>query len=61
MIMKVDGGRRYGPGDWPLGEPRVFDRAGTATTSDNPVGGGDPPHEEDGHAHANKRCLSCAG
>jgi hypothetical protein len=59
MIMKVDGGRRYLPGQWPTTEPNVFNRAGAATVTDNPVGGGDPTHEQDGHTH-NKRCLSCS-
>jgi hypothetical protein len=59
MIMKVDGGKRYAPGQWPTGEPHVFNSAGAATVTDNPAGGGDPPHEQDGHAH-NKKCLSCS-
>lgn len=59
MIMKVDGGRRYSPGQWPTTEPNVFNRAGAATVTDNPVGGGDPTHEQDGHTH-NKKCLSCS-
>lgn len=59
MIMKVDGGKRYAPGEWPSTEPRVFNAAGAATVTDNPAGGGDPPHEQDGHTH-NKKCLSCS-
>jgi hypothetical protein len=59
MIMKVDGGKRYLPGQWPTTDPKVFDPNGAATTTDNPVGGGDFPHEQDGHTHT-KRCLSCS-
>ena len=59
MVMKVDGGKRYAPGQWPTSEPNVFNRAGAATVTDNPAGGGDPPHENDGHTH-NKKCLSCS-
>jgi hypothetical protein len=59
MIMKVDGGRRYVAGQWPATEPNVFNTAGAATVTDNPAGGGDPVHEQDGHAH-NKQCLSCS-
>jgi hypothetical protein len=59
MIMKVDGGRRYVAGQWPTTEPNVFNMAGAATVTDNPAGGGDPVHEQDGHAH-NKKCLSCS-
>lgn len=59
MVMKVDGGKRYLPGQWPTTDPKVFDPTGAATTTDNPVGGGDLPHEQDGHTHT-KRCLSCS-
>jgi hypothetical protein len=60
MIMKVDGGHRYRLGQWPAGDPRVFDPNGAIDVSDNPPGGGDPPHEQDGHGHpASQRCLDC--
>jgi hypothetical protein len=58
MVMKVDGGRRYDIGQWPQAEPRVFDLNGAIAVSDDPPGGGDPPHEQDGHTHRT-RCLSC--
>ena len=60
MIMKVDGGRRYRLGQWPATDPRAFDPNGAMDVSDNPPGGGDPPHEQDGHTHpATERCLDC--
>jgi hypothetical protein len=59
MIEKVEGGRRYATGQWPSTEPRVFDMTGAVAVSDNPQGGGDPPHEQDGHRHSGK-CLSCS-
>ena len=58
MVMKVAGGRRYEVGEWPRTEPRVFDLNGAIAVSDDPPGGGDPPHEQDGHTHTT-RCLSC--
>jgi hypothetical protein len=58
MVMKVDGGKRYDLGEWPTTEPRAFDLTGAIAVSDNPPGGGDPPHEQDGHTHKT-RCLSC--
>ena len=58
MVMKVDGGRRYDLGQWPATEPRAFDLNGAIAVSDNPPGGGDPQHEQDGHTHKT-RCLSC--
>jgi len=60
MVMKVDGGRRYQVGQWPTSPPRAFDMNGAIAVSDNPPGGGDPPHEQDGHTHKT-RCLSCPG
>ncbi len=59
MVMKANGGRRYQVGQWPTTEPRPFDLNGAIAVSDNPPGGGDGPHEQDGHTH-NRRCLSCA-
>ncbi len=32
--------------------------SGTIAVSDNPPGGGEPNHEQDGHTHKTK-CLSC--
>jgi len=58
MVMKVDGGRRYQVGQWPSSPPRAFDMNGTIAVSDDPPGGGDPPHEQDGHTHEGT-CLSC--
>ena len=58
MIMKVDGGRRYDAGRVAPARARVFDLNGAIAVSDNPPGGGDPPHEQDGHTHKT-RCLSC--
>ena len=58
MVMKVDGGKRYQLGEWPRTDPNVFNLDGAIAVSDNPPGGGDPPHEEDGHTHRT-RCLSC--
>jgi len=58
MMMKVDGGKRYEPGQWPRTDPKVFVRDGAIAISDNPQGGGPFPHEQDGHKHAG-RCLSC--
>ena len=60
MVMKVDGGRRYQVGQWPTLPPRAFDMNGAIAVSDDPPGGGDPPHEQDGHTHKGA-CLSCAG
>jgi hypothetical protein len=58
MMMKVDGGKRYEAGQWPVGDPKVFVREGAIAVSDNPPGGGPLPHEQDGHKHQGK-CLSC--
>jgi hypothetical protein len=60
MIMKVDAGHRYRLGQWPATDPKAFDPNGAVAVSDNPPGGGDPAHEQDGHSHpANQRCLDC--
>ena len=61
IMMKANGGRRYKPGEWPAGEPNVFDMNGAIFTSDNPPGGKDTfPHDRDGHVHpAEQRCMSC--
>jgi hypothetical protein len=60
MMMKANGGRRYRAGEWPQRPPDVYKPGGVAV-SDNPQGGRDPAHEQDGHTHPpNKRCLSCA-
>ena len=60
LIMKADMGRRYQVGQWPQADPRAFDPNGAISFTDNPPGGGDPPHEQDGHTHQG-RCLSCKG
>lgn len=59
MVMKVDFGRRYRPGEWPNTEPKVFDPENAVAVSDNPPGGGEPAHVQDGHSHSGK-CLSCS-
>lgn len=60
MMMKANGGQRYRLGQWPQRPPDAFKPAGAVAVSDNPAGGGDPPHEQDGHTHpASQRCLSC--
>ena len=58
MVMKVNGGKRYRAGQWPDGEPRVFDPEGAIAVGDAPLGQGPFPHEQDGHKHTGK-CLSC--
>ena len=60
LIMKADMGRRYQVGQWPQTDARAFDPNGAISFTDNPPGGGDPPHEQDGHTHQG-RCLSCKG
>jgi ABC-type branched-subunit amino acid transport system substrate-binding protein len=61
MMMKVDGGKRYKPGQWPTSNPKAFVQDGKElAVSDNPPGGGDPNHEQDGHTHTGA-CFSCAG
>jgi hypothetical protein len=60
MMMKANGGTRYQLGKWTADPSRAFDSNGAVTVTDNPAGGGDPPHEQDGHKHsATQRCLSC--
>lgn len=53
LMMKVLGGKRYRPGEWPRQPPY----------RQNPIAvgpQGDPRHEQDGHTHpAKQRCLSC--
>jgi len=59
MIMKVNGGRRYKPGEWTTDPSAAFNPAGAIAISDDPaLGGDDLSHEQDGHQHR-KRCLSC--
>ncbi len=61
LIMKIDGGKRYKPGGWPSSNPKAFVEDGSElAVSDNPPGGGDPNHEQDGHTHTGA-CFSCAG
>jgi hypothetical protein len=59
MIMKARQGRRYQLGQWPQENAYAFDPNGAVDVSDNPVGGGDPPHEQDGHNHPQDGCMSC--
>lgn len=58
MILKVDIGRRYRVGQWPTSDPKAFDLNNAMAASDNPPGGGDPTHEQDGHKHSGS-CRSC--
>jgi hypothetical protein len=61
MIMKMNGGQRYKPGQWPSSNPKAFVSDGTEiAVSDNPPGGADPNHEQDGHTHSGP-CFACAG
>jgi hypothetical protein len=60
MMMHVATGKRYELGHWPATDPDVFDPAHAITNTDNPPGGFDPPHEQDGHKHKGD-CLSCPG
>lgn len=39
LWMYVDGGKRYLPGQWPKGEPKVFDPAGAVAIYDTPPAG----------------------
>jgi hypothetical protein len=49
MYRFVDGGRRFKPGQWPAGEPRVFDPAGSAAIYDEPPPQDKPPAYEHKH------------
>ena len=51
MMMKVNGGKRYVPGQWPATDSKAFDLNGAIAVSDDPPGGGEPDHEQDGHRH----------
>ena len=57
MMMKSDGGKRYQLGQWPTDDPHIR-QPGALAVSDNPEGGSNFPHEQDGHTHTT-RCLSC--
>lgn len=62
ILMKSNQGARYERGKWPTGPPSVFgDDPSPIYTSDNPPGGRDPAHEQDGHTHPYDKqgCLSC--
>ncbi|HEX4816987.1 MAG TPA: hypothetical protein VFV66_29960 [Nonomuraea sp.] len=62
-LMKANQGARYELGKWPVGDAQVFgDDPNPIYTSDNPPGGRDPAHEQDGHKHPYDRqgCRSCA-
>jgi hypothetical protein len=61
MMMKVNQGKRYEPGEWPTSEPLAFVQNGKEiAVSDNPPGGGIVKHEEDGHTHSGP-CKTCPG
>jgi hypothetical protein len=62
-LMKSNQGTRYTLGKWPAGTATVFgDDPNPIYTSDNPPGGRDPQHEQDGHSHPYDKqgCGSCA-
>ena len=62
-LMKSNQGQRYTLGKWPTGDAQVFgDDPNPIYTSDNPPGGRDPAHEQDGHQHPYDKqgCRSCA-
>ena len=57
MIMKMNGGKRYLPGQWPAGDTAAFNDPTAVGTTDVAA---DPDHEQDGHTHpATQKCLSC--
>lgn len=61
MMIKVDGAKRYRPGQWPRTKPLAFVENGKEmTVSDDPKLSGDFPHDSDGHTHVGK-CKSCPG
>lgn len=60
MIMKVDGGKRFQPGEWPSTNAKAFVDEGAVSVTDDPAGGGHPDHEQDGHTHEGD-CMSCPG
>ncbi|HUF31635.1 MAG TPA: hypothetical protein VMN58_00325 [Acidimicrobiales bacterium] len=56
-MLKVDGAKRYTPGEWPAGDPKVFQSAGTVYSVDGKTYF---DHAGDGHTHDPKqRCRSC--
>jgi hypothetical protein len=59
MVMKMNGGKRYLPGQFDTSPTKAFNDPSALTTSDDPAIGGDLPHEQDGHKHTTK-CLSCS-
>ena len=60
MVMKAAGGRRYRLGQWTTAPSLAYVSNGALDVSDNPPGGGDPPHEQDGHKHPQEQhCISC--
>lgn len=60
MVVKANNAKRYRPGQWTTSPSLAFQDANTLTVSDNPPGGGDFPHDADGHTHPpSQRCLSC--
>jgi hypothetical protein len=61
MIMKMNRGKRYRPGQWPTTQPKAFVQDGSElAVSDKPPGPPEPKHEQDGHTHSGK-CMSCPG
>ena len=60
LVFKANEGRRYQAGQWNTEPSAAFRLSGALATTDNPPGGGDPEHEQDGHRHPDsQRCLSC--
>lgn len=60
VVLKANNAKRYRPGEWTTSPSLAFQSANTLHVSDNPPGGGDDPHERDGHTHPpSERCLSC--
>lgn len=61
MMVKVNNGQRYKPGQWPRTNPKAFVQDGQdKTVSDDPKLSGSFAHEADGHTHSGP-CKSCSG
>jgi hypothetical protein len=61
MMVRPNLAKRYQPGEWPRTEPSAFIENGKELdVSDNPPGGGNIKHEQDGHRHTGA-CKSCPG
>ncbi len=52
VIWKARSGQRYQLGQWTADPSRAFLREDVLQVSDDPPGGGDFPHEADGHTHS---------